>query len=231
MRHEPVPVAPVIHNGIKYEAPHWRRGLPLDPGQDATEAQEEARMQATLVNVMARTGPTDLTPEWINSTLLEAGHDPMLVKRTVDKMTVHRKLQESLMKLATSVTQTGAFQASDQSPMGYATEDRLRPVLLENGLNEEQVDMALQFLKNQKAQLSQSLPQDGGYVLATDAETGAPMWCVQVYETVYSSGLEKDDQEVFITELALDGNSLLVHDERERTHSLDLDSRAIRLLT
>ena len=230
MRKDPALVPPIVHNGVKYEAPHWRRGLPLDPGQDAREAREEARMQATLVNVMARQGPADMTPEWIQSTLLEAGHDADLVKRTVEKMTVHRILQEALMKLATSVTQTGAFQASDQSPMGYASEERLRPVLEESGLNPEQIDLALQFLENQKSQLAKATPQDGGYVLATEADFGLPLWCIQVYETVYSSGFEKDDQEVFITDLSLDGNSLLIKDERERTHSLDLETREIRQL-
>lgn len=234
MRREPKPVPPITHNGIRYEAPHWRAGLPLEPGEDSLELAEEARMQATMVNAMARGGAVDLSPEWIKSTLLEAGHDPDLVERTVEKMAVHRKLQEALMTLATSVTQMASYgeeSRSDQSPLGYATDERLRPLLEKNGLTPEQIQMALNFLKRQKIQMlpegERPSPQDGGYVVAFKESSDEPLWCVQVYETEYSDGFEKDDQEIFITEMSVEGDRLTVKDERDRTHSICLKTRTV----
>ena len=57
-----------------------------------------------------------------------------------------------------------------------------------------------------------------------------PLWCVQVYETEYSSGFEKDDQEVFITHLAVEENTLRVTDESERTHIICLKTREVKRL-
>ena len=237
MRREPKPVPPVSHNGIRYEAPHWRAGLPLDPGEDALELAEEARMQATMVNALAQGGAVDLSPEWIQSTLLDAGHDPELVEKTVGKMVVHRKLQEALMTLATSVTQTASYgeeSRSDRSPLGYATQDRLRPLLEKNGLTPKQIQTALSFLHRQKIQMlpegERPSPQDGGYVVAFKESSQEPLWCVQVYETEYSSGFEKDDQEVFITHLAVEENTLRVTDESERTHIICLKTREVKRL-
>lgn len=235
MRNNPSPVPPITHNGIRYEAPHWRRSLPIDPGQDAALALEEGRMQATMVNAMARGGPADLSPDWVRSTLLEAGHQADLVDRLVDKMVVHRKLQEALISLATSVTRLNTMGTeSDTSPLGYATPDRVRPLLERGGLTPTQIDTALEFLENQKSQIAGTrlqAPQDGGYLLALEESTGRPLWCVQVYNTSYSPSEEKHDQDVFITELRLDGDRLLVLDESGRTHSVDLAGREVKLLS
>lgn len=200
------------------------------PGEDAGEAAEEARMQATLVNAMAQSGPVDMSPAWIKSVLLEANHDKALVEKTVNKMIVHRKLQEALLQLATSVTRMNTFEADaaeDRTPLGYATEERLRPLLEEKGLTTEQVALALDFVKKQSAQNERPAPQNGGYVVASDAETGNPLWCVQVYETNYSSGFEKDNQEIFITELSQKDGQLLVKDEADRTHTIDLSTKEV----
>lgn len=191
-------------------------------------------MQATMVNAMARGGPADLSPEWVRSTLLEAGHQADLVERLVEKMMVHRKLQEALIQLATSVTRLNTMGTdTDTSPLGYATPDRVRPLLEKGGLTPEQVDTALEFLENQKSQLAGTrlqAPQDGGYVLALEEGTDQPLWCVQVYRTNYSPGTEKQEQDVFITELRLENGRLLVLDESGRTHSVDLDGREVKLL-
>jgi ribosomal protein L24 len=71
--------------------------------------------------------------------------------------------------------------------------------------------------------------QNGGYIEVLDAKTGVPVWGVQVYKTKYDSRLEKDVQDVFITEIELDisGTVLMVTDELKRKYEINLKTREV----
>ena len=60
------------------------------------------------------------------------------------------------------------------------------------------------------------LKQNGGYVAKIDAESGDELGMIRIYKVRYSwwKPIERDKQDVFITDMTLDGNRLLISDER-----------------
>ncbi|MGB6475725.1 MAG: hypothetical protein WBF04_16875 [Candidatus Sulfotelmatobacter sp.] len=74
-----------------------------------------------------------------------------------------------------------------------------------------------------------SAPNDNGrvgYVLASDSG-GKKLFQITVFETEIDPKLEEDVQWVFIIDLRLSGNSLLVKDEKSRCFSINLDTRVV----
>ena len=71
--------------------------------------------------------------------------------------------------------------------------------------------------------------QNGGYIEVLDAKTGVPVWGIQVYKTEYNPNLEKDVQDVFITEIELNilGTVLTVTDELKRKFEINLKTREV----
>lgn len=71
--------------------------------------------------------------------------------------------------------------------------------------------------------------QSGGVIAAVDTKTDKMLWTVQLYQTEFDSLEERDAQEVYVKELALDrsGHALLATDERKRVWSVDLATRAV----
>lgn len=67
-----------------------------------------------------------------------------------------------------------------------------------------------------------------GYVVASDVATGKRLWKKTVFRKCICPVLEHDVQWVFIKGMRLDGEQLLIVDERGRTYVLDLRSRAVK---
>src|SRR6187200_2717110 len=55
--------------------------------------------------------------------------------------------------------------------------------------------------------------QNGGYVDAEEAKTGKPIWSRMIYRVQYDPKREKDVQDVFITEIKVEGGHLLIKTE------------------
>ncbi len=75
-----------------------------------------------------------------------------------------------------------------------------------------------------------SAPNNNGrvaYVTASDANTGKALWKLTIFETKIKPDLEEDVQWVFITRLWLDGNSLLIQDEKARRYRVDLTTKTV----
>lgn len=74
---------------------------------------------------------------------------------------------------------------------------------------------------------ARGLPQEGGYIAATDLQSGREIWLRRVYETQYTPGLEEDVQDVFIRSMKVGkgGKTLEIVDELERHHRVDLRPR------
>ena len=72
------------------------------------------------------------------------------------------------------------------------------------------------------------LGQNGGYVVAHDAASGATLWTTQVYAISYAANLEADKQDVFIVEMkpSAGGKALRVTDDRGRRWTVDLATHA-----
>jgi|HubBroStandDraft_1064217.scaffolds.fasta_scaffold510346_2 hypothetical protein len=68
-----------------------------------------------------------------------------------------------------------------------------------------------------------------GYVVAKELPTGNKLWIVRVFKihTHWWNG-EEDNQWVFISDMKLAENALLIRDERARCYRLDFANRRIR---
>ena len=70
--------------------------------------------------------------------------------------------------------------------------------------------------------------QNGGYVLARDKKTKRIKWLVQIYVTKYNKFLESDVQDVFITEIKLKDDTLIIKDEKGRNYSLNINTLEVK---
>lgn len=66
------------------------------------------------------------------------------------------------------------------------------------------------------------------YVVAADASSGKVLWRVKVFHNHIKFWMDVDVQWVYITDLKLGNDSLLVRDERSRCYSIDLTKRRVR---
>jgi hypothetical protein len=71
---------------------------------------------------------------------------------------------------------------------------------------------------------AKGLGQNGGFVVAHDAATGAELWTAKVYAIAYKADMEGDKQDIFIIEMkpSPDGRALLVTDDHGRRWKVDL---------
>ncbi len=76
-----------------------------------------------------------------------------------------------------------------------------------------------------------SAPHDAmGFVVATNSETKKELWRVRVYEVKKDPKLEGDVQDVFITSLVMEGESLIVTNEKGKKFRLDLATQKVTAL-
>jgi hypothetical protein len=66
------------------------------------------------------------------------------------------------------------------------------------------------------------------YVVATDLSTGKQLWTVKVFHTRIKFWIEEDVQWIFIANLKIIDDALLVRDEKARCYSIDLKKRKVR---
>ena len=63
------------------------------------------------------------------------------------------------------------------------------------------------------------------YVVATDIASGKLLWKIKVFHNRIEFWIEEDNQWVFISDLKLSGNSLLIRDEKARCYLIDVAKR------
>src|SRR3954468_17626821 len=73
--------------------------------------------------------------------------------------------------------------------------------------------------------------QNGGFVQAWDARKNQLLWDRMIYRIRYDRNLERDVQDVFITEIHLDGKTFFVTNESSERFEMDLASGKVRALT
>jgi hypothetical protein len=76
---------------------------------------------------------------------------------------------------------------------------------------------------------SHGFPHIGGVIAAVDDATERVLWTVVVYRVTFNPNKEEDTQEVFITDLALngDGTRLIVTNEEGKRFAIDPATRAV----
>ena len=66
------------------------------------------------------------------------------------------------------------------------------------------------------------------FVVATEEASGKALWRTKVFHTRIKFWREEDNQWLFISDMKLTGNSLLVRDEKNRCYSISLNSRRVK---
>lgn len=72
--------------------------------------------------------------------------------------------------------------------------------------------------------------QNGGYIAAVDAVTGAHLWYLRIYETKYIKGKERDVQDVFIVKMGVRAGLLRVKEEYGRVYEVDVCNKSVNLV-
>ena len=67
-----------------------------------------------------------------------------------------------------------------------------------------------------------------GYVVANEVATGKELWRAKIFHIHVKPWLEEDNQWIFISDLKLSDDALLVRDERSRCYRVDLASRHVQ---
>jgi len=67
-----------------------------------------------------------------------------------------------------------------------------------------------------------------GCIEAWHLKTGVRIWWKQIYAVRYNPKLETDVQDVYITNMKLKGNNLIIKDESGRKYSLNLSSLEVK---
>lgn len=66
-----------------------------------------------------------------------------------------------------------------------------------------------------------SSPENMGIVQAFDANTNELIWSTKVYQVEIDPDVEDDTQWIFISEMKIDGDKLLIVNEKKEVYSLD----------
>jgi hypothetical protein len=80
------------------------------------------------------------------------------------------------------------------------------------------------------AGITYSAAGDGrtAYIIATDNSTKEELWWKKIFVTHIKFWIEEDTQWVFINDLKLAPNALLIRDEKSRCYLLNLTNRRVR---
>lgn len=104
---------------------------------------------------------------------------------------------------------------SDGRPTVSASRGRapLVPPVILKGVRYEQL----------KSASAEGLPL-GGYVVATDVESGKRLWISRLYESPANPNIEADVQNTFFKSMRLDAKDgvLVIEDEKGRTYRVDV---------
>ncbi len=74
------------------------------------------------------------------------------------------------------------------------------------------------------------LPQNGGYILVRDIDSGKELWTLRVYRIDYDEKMESDVQDIFIERLSKGATpgTVEVVDENGRHFEVDLQARSAK---
>ena len=212
MRMAPRDVVPIVHEGVRYDAPHWFQSEEVKPPELSTRE----RMLQVLHEAGNPTHPRALLE---SRGFADADIEQMerhLESESVLKRVITQSVQELLLK---SMSQGGP-----PNPLAAISPEWLLEALEKDGsLSPEQRQEAVGRFQASQQALQRGLQavggQNGGWLVASD-ERGQLLWSLRVYEPA-------EGEDVFITSLEMDGEELLVRDEKRREYRVDLNSRRV----
>jgi hypothetical protein len=69
-----------------------------------------------------------------------------------------------------------------------------------------------------------------GFIEARDLKSGKLIWSRQIYVVKYDPDLEGDVQDVFIKSITVEGNTLIITNERNSKYQLNLNSLEVKVI-
>ena len=211
MRQPPKDVTPVVHQGIRYEAPH--HSLEADDGAErlrVISTHLEKAMRSSMV------GGKMIDPQdsgWLKEALKDCPVPQSEIDAFLDLMAFQAAVAPVMMR----VTQKLLSQPLPQGLPNLESHD-MRQALEEDGtLTPLQIDRVLGDITGAFGNPTANTPH-GGRLAAYDQVSNEKLWELQVYHS-------KED--LFITELRLEGDDLIVLDEFSREHRIDLKDRRV----
>lgn len=222
MRSSPKDVAPLVHDGVRYEAPHFE--ILRSRGSKWLKVMSQALEQAARQDAASGREFNPQDPTWAR-TALEGCGAPEDEKATfLDLLTFQATVAPVLQKVTAEMMRKafegGGFPSLQPSDLRQALQE-------EGTLSAEQIDRLVTQASGEGDPRKTKPRQNGGTVVAYDESTGEELWDLQVYTTDYDPDEEQDVQDVFITGLSLEAGHLVVSDERGRSHRVDLTSRQV----
>ena len=226
MRMAPRDVAPIVHEGVRYDAPHCFQSDQLK----APDLNPRERMMQVLQQAAARENPVDpsalLTdPARCRQVLEQKGFSAEEVELMDRHLESERVLRRGITQSLQELILKSLGQGGPPNPMAAISPEWLLEALEKEGtLSTEQRQQAVGRWQASQQALKQGLQrisgQNGGWLVASDDQNGNCLWSLRVYQP-------QDGEDVFITSLEIDGEQLLVRDEKRRLHRVDLKLRQV----
>jgi len=69
-----------------------------------------------------------------------------------------------------------------------------------------------------------------GFVVAFDNATGKKLWEKRIYKVWFKFWLEKDVQTIYITEMKIENQRMMIRNEKDEVYSLDLKTKNVSKL-
>lgn len=222
MRMTPRDVPFILHEGVRYDAPHWYQSEELKP--------PELSARDRMMQVLQQAGSADPSALLNDSArcrqvLEERGFSV----QDIEQMERYLESERVLRRVITQSLQELIFKSMSQggppNPMAAISPEWLLEALEREGtLSTEQRQEAVARWQASQQALKQGLQsaggQNGGWLLASQPEDGSILWSLKVYEPA-------EGEDVFITSLEMDGEHLLIRDEKRREHRVDLKLRRV----
>lgn len=212
MRMAPRDVVPIVHEGVRYDAPHWFQSQEVKP--------PELSVRERMLQALHEAGnPADPRP-FLESRGFSADDIELMERHLAAEQVLKRVVTQSVQELILK----SMSQGGPPNPMAAISPEWLLEALEKDGtLSAEQRQEAVsRFQASQKALqhgLQAAGGQNGGWLVASD-EKGQLLWSLRVYEPA-------EGEDVFITSLEMDGEFVLVRDEKRREHRVDLKTRRV----
>ena len=121
--------------------------------------------------------------------------------------------------LAAGVVLTGLFTFAPEVMAGRSAPEEITPIIAFNKIFTVGYKISGSATQKRKA-----------YVEASDLASGRTLWKAEIYTITYDAMLDSDVEDVYVSEMKLEGKTLLIEDETGQRFALDLNTRKVRKL-
>ena len=223
MRMAPRDVTPIVHEGVRYEAPHHYQSAEVKP----PELSARDRMLQALQQAADPSNPSALftDPAGCRAVLEGRGFSPADIELMDRHLESERVLRRVITQSVQELIMKSLSQGGPPNPMAAISPEWLLEALEKDGtLSAEQRQEAVARWQESQKALKKGLEslggQNGGWLVAQDDQSGRTLWSLRVYEPA-------EGEDIFILSLAIDGDVLLVRDEKQREYRVDLKQRRL----